>query len=245
MILGSHVEQPHPGRPAVVHHFRHIDAAHVGELQQHLGTAFHVGARIDEHERPFVRGHQRRQGRTGYPLDPFDEEGRPHDKGAGAAGRDKGIPLPLRQQAEAHRHGAALVLLEDAFGLVVHRDDIRGVHDLHPVERHGVLRRHPADIRLVSRQENGVTVFRHRQGCSPQDFEGGVIPAVGVDDDPQMRFLSVCGFHGFATFLFIDPVQAGTGPGCPGHGGQGLARSRLSRTGSSRGGNIPKLAPMG
>lgn len=78
-----------------------------------------------------------------------------------------------------------------------------------------------ADIRLVSRQENGVTVFRHRQGCSPQDFEGGVIPAVGVDDDPQMRFLSVCGFHGFATFLFIDPVQAGTGPGCPGHGGPG------------------------
>lgn len=110
----------------------------------------------------------------------------------------------------------------------------------------GVLRRHPADIRLVSRQENGVTVFRHRQGCSPQDFEGGVIPAVGVDDDPQMRFLSVCGFHGFATFLFIDPVQAGTGPGCPGHGGPGpRPAAACPGTGSSRGGNIPKLAPMG
>ena len=101
------------------------------------------------------------------------------------------------------------MLLENAFGLIVHGDDVRGVDNLHPRERHSVFRRHPADIRLVSRQEDGVAVLRHRQSRAPQNFKGSVIPAVGVDDNPQARLVFSGGFHGFATFLFIDPESAG------------------------------------
>ena len=56
VVLGAYIEQPHGSRPALIHHSGHIQAAHMGELEEHIRAALHIGAGIDEHKGPLIGG---------------------------------------------------------------------------------------------------------------------------------------------------------------------------------------------
>ena len=96
MFLGAHIEQAHRHPLSAAQHPGHVQAAHMGKLQQHLRTAIHIGAGVDEHEGTVGGGHEGGQRRPGHTLDALDQEGGAHDESAGASGGNESIPFPRR-----------------------------------------------------------------------------------------------------------------------------------------------------
>ena len=187
-ILHADVDQSH--RYIASHHTLHIQAAHLGKLQQHFGAAIHICAGIDQHKRPFVGGHQRCQSGAGYAFDALDDKGGTHDHSAGAARGDRRVAVARRQLPQPFRHRAFLVLLQNAAWLVIHPDDIRRMYYIHFVKRNTIVGSDLADLCLITGQHNIVAIRLHRLGGTPDHFQRRIIAAKGINDH----------FHSFSSF---------------------------------------------
>ena len=91
--FGADVEEPHPGilDPQDV---GGVETAQIGKLQQILRRTLGVGPAVDEYRLPGGGGDHRAKGRPADALDPLDQQDGRAEQGPGAAGGDKGVPLP-------------------------------------------------------------------------------------------------------------------------------------------------------
>ena len=133
-------------------------------------------------------------GGTADAPDPLDQQGAGGEKGPGAAGGDKGIPLPRLQQVQAHGDGGVLFHLEGGGGVVVHVDDLRGVDHGHPRRQATALLRRSADLSLPAHQ-NKLQAGPGLGGVEDpaDDLQGGVVAAM-ASMIIFMHFLLIFGF---------------------------------------------------
>ena len=137
-LLDADIEEPH-GRPRDAEQNARHGRAHHGEIDEMLGVGADRGADIEHDEFPAQRRPERGDRR---PLDPGERlefEFRHRHQGAGIAGRDRDVGLPLlhRVDGEPHRRFPAAVAQRLA-RLVLHPHRDVGVD-----ETRGCLQRRP------------------------------------------------------------------------------------------------------
>ena len=182
--LGAYVEQAHSGQVAA-HDLFGVKAAHEGKLQEVLRRALHIGAAVDEHDPMLPGGQYGGQRRPANAPDALDRQGRAGEQRAGAAGGNHRVALALFQQIQGHGHGRVLFPPGGGAGVVLHGDDLSGVHNI--------------DLRAALVFQAGAHILRaaHQRDLHAQallchnralnDFCGGVVAAHCVNDDPQLE----------------------------------------------------------
>ena len=183
-ILGADIEKADAGIVAA-HELSRVEAAHEGKLQQVLGGALHVRAAVDEHDAVLARGQYRGHGRAADAADALDRERCPGEERAGRARGDDRVAFAVFQAIERHGHGGILFAAGRGAGVVLHGDDLAGVH-------HGDIRaalggKAGLDLLPASHQ---LDLHAELASCTDGTFDDllrGVVAAHGVNDDLHMR----------------------------------------------------------
>ena len=85
--------------------------------------------------------------------------------------------------------------------MILHREDIRCVRNLHAIQGDVILLCHTPDLRLAAGQQDVDVQLLYRLGTSFQNFQGCIVPAKSVhnnfhrDTSPPQ-----CGYFGFLIF---------------------------------------------
>ena len=168
-----------------------VVGAHIGELDQVLRRALHVGPRVDEDGPAVPGGHHGGQGRPADALDALDKQGGRPQQGAGGPGGHEGVTLPVFQQVQTHGEGGVLLLPEGGGRVVADLHHLGGVGDLHPRGQvlDAVVFEHLQDV-LPTAHQGDVHPVRLVGLDGPHDRGlGRVVAAHGVHDDLHVKFL--------------------------------------------------------
>ena len=193
--LGANVEQAHLGLGALEHPLGVI-GAHKGELEQILRRTLRRGAAVDEHRAAAAGRHHRGHGRPADAPDALDHQRGRRQQRPRAARGDKGRPVPVLQQVQAHGQGGVLLLLKGGGRVVAHLHHLGGVDNLQPRGQFAdaVLLEHLEDVLPPAHQNDFHAQLPHRSEGAPHVGDGRVVAAHGVYDDLHM-FSSTFSVH--------------------------------------------------
>ena len=187
LVLGADVQQA-DSRVRHAQDLLGVDRPHDAVLVEVLGLGVHVGADVDDHDRPLVRGEDRGDAR---PADAGKEhlgveQGRGHH-GAGVAGRDDRLDLAGGHQPPASGDRVVPLLPQGLDRLLLHADDLAGVDDRQAVARGvGGLGQLGLDPLAVADQHDGqLGLVAHRLDGSRDDRAGSEIAPHRVQGYPH------------------------------------------------------------
>ena len=195
--LGANVEQAHLGLRALEHPLGVI-GAHKGELEQILRRTLRRGAAVDEHRAAAAGRHHRGHGRPADAPDALDHQRGRRQQRPRAARGDKGRPVPVLQQVQAHGQGGVLLLLKGGG---------RQFADV-------VLLEHLEDVLPPAHQNDFHAQLPHRGEGTPHVGDGRVVAAHGVYDD----------LHMFSSTFSVHSWINGNGGRAPGGAGDHKGR---------------------
>ncbi len=165
-----------------------VNRPHDAVLVEVLGLGVHVGADVDDHDRPLVRREDRGDPRA-------SDAGQEHlgveqprgDHRAGVPGRDHRLDLAGGHQSPALRDRVIALLPQRLDRLLVHADDLAGMHDRQAVARRVAgLGELGLDLAAVADQHDGqVGLVAHRLDGAGDDRPGGMIAPHRVQGNPH------------------------------------------------------------
>ncbi len=186
-VLGADAEQPHD-RVRLPQHRLRIGAPHDGELGEPGGVAVHVGAGVDQQQRPVARRQHCGDGGARHALDPPQAEERRGRKGARVAGGDGRLGLAVLDQRDAAVDRGVLFLAHGGRRCVLHADHLGRVGHPQPVALDAAAALQLlADQPVVAHQDHRVDVLDLFGGQHPaaHDLPGGEIATHGIDRNPH------------------------------------------------------------
>jgi len=157
---------------------------HHGELNQVLGVAFKIGAKVQNHAFADLRRKQARDGGTVDPRQRFQHELCHGHKRAGISRRHDARRLALRDGVDGKAHARRPPLPERQRRLQFVRNDIRRVAYLAYVLERRITRDQRLEARFVADEKiRNFRVTLARQRCARHDDLGPAIAAHRVQGD--------------------------------------------------------------
>ena len=136
---------------------------------------------------PRGRGNHRPHGRPADAPDPLHQQRGSRQQGAGGAGGDKGVPLPVFQHGQPHRQGGVLLALECRGRIIADLHHLFGVDNLHALRQW--LGQAGTDGLFPSHQHNVRAALGVRLQSALYNCLGRVVAAHGIQNNLHGRFL--------------------------------------------------------
>ena len=194
-----------------------------------LRGAVRVRAAVEQEERLIVRGQDAAYRGTLNAPYALDDKCCAHDQSACRARADERVALAVRKSLKSDCHGAFFLALEYLARLVGHGDNVGRVDDINVVERNLILRGAGKNLLLVA-DERYVNAEIVLCAAAALDYlEGCIVAAESIN------------YYLHSSFSPSIYFLADSNPLCEIFS----YRSCFERIRSSRGGSIPKFAPMG